>query len=261
MRRRPVLWGLAALALLFLLGPILLMVPVAFSSGDTIEFPPPGLSTRWFEQALDYQPFLDALRTSLLVAGGATLLALLIGVPATLVIQRYRFPGRKAIETLFLSPVIVPELVLGFALFQQLMVTLRITALGALLIGHTVLLLPYAVRVTGASLAMSDPALEEAARGLGAGPVRAFFRITLPVMTPGIVAASVLSLLTSFNNVPLSLLLTGPGMSTLPVEMLRYVEFSFDPVVAAVSTLLLGITVVVALVTERLVGFNKVFSQ
>lgn len=261
MRGRPLLTAVAALALVFLLGPILLVVAIAFSSGDTVEFPPPGLSGKWFTKALAYQPFQDALATSAVVAAGATLLALLVGIPAALAIQRRRFRGRKAAEVLFLSPAIVPELVLGFALFQQLMVTLRITALGALLIGHTVLLLPYAVRVTGASLAMADPALEEAGRGLGAGPLRTFFHITLPVMTPGIVSAAVLSFLTSFNNVPLSLLLNGPGVTTLPVQMLNYVEFSFDPVVAAVSTLLLAATVVVALVTERLVGFNKVFGK
>ncbi|GAA2431512.1 ABC transporter permease [Actinomadura vinacea] len=261
MRRRPVLTGLAALAMAFLLGPILLVAATAFTAGDTIEFPPQGLSTKWFAKALAHEPFRGALTTSLLVAAGGTAIALAVGIPAALVLQRRRFRGRGAAEALFLSPAIVPELVLGFALFQQLMVTMRITALGALLIGHSVLLLPYAVRVTGASLALSDPALEEAGRGLGAGPFRTFFHITLPVMMPGIVSAAMLSFLTSFNNVPLSLLLNGPGVSTLPVEMLHYVEFSFDPVVAAVSTLLLGATVLIALVTERLVGFNKVFSQ
>ncbi|MGW7045812.1 ABC transporter permease [Streptomyces avermitilis] len=260
-RRRPVLSLLSALAMVFLLGPILLVVAIGFSSGDTVEFPPPGISLRWFDQALSNASFQQGLVTSLLVAAGATLFALVLGIPVALAVQRHTFRGHKAVETLFLSPAIVPELVLGFALFQQLMVTMRITALGALLIGHTVLLLPYAVRVTGASLALSDPALEEAARGLGAGPLRTFFAITLPVMAPGIVSAAVLSFLTSFNNVPLSLLLKGPGISTLPVEMLNYVQFSYDPMVAAVSTLLLAATVGAALLTERLVGFNKVFSR
>lgn len=260
-RRRPVLSALVAVAFFFLLGPIVLVTLIAFTGGDTIEFPPDGLSMRWFAKALTHAPFISALQTSLLVAVGATVLALLLGIPLALAIQRRTFPGRKLIETLALSPLIVPELVLGFALFQQFMVTLGVTAIGTLLIGHTVLLLPYAVRVTGASLAMADPALEEAARGLGAGPLRAFFRITLPVMAPGIVSATVLSLITSFNNVPLSLLLTAPGQTTLPVEMLHYVEFSFDPVIAAVSALLIAATVVVALVTERLVGLQRVFGR
>ncbi|MCO6009742.1 ABC transporter permease [Actinoallomurus purpureus] len=261
MRRRPLLTALCALAYLFMLGPILLVVAVAFSGGDTIHFPPEGLSLKWFGKALSQHSFTSALGTSVLVATGATLLALLVGVPLALAVQRGRLPGRRVIEALCLSPIVVPELVVGLALYQQLMVGLRVTALGTLMIGHAVLLIPYAVRVTGASLAMADPMLEEAARGLGAGPVTAFFRVTLPVLAPGILSAGLLSFITSFNNVPLSLLLTGPGTTTLPVEMLHYVEFSFDPVVAAVSTLLLALTVAVAVVTERLIGFNKVFGR
>lgn len=261
MRRRPLLAAFCALAYAFLLGPILLMVAVAFTAGDTIRFPPQGLSLRWFATALGQDSFRSGLTTSVLVALGATLLALLVGVPITLAVRRGRLPGGGLVAALSLSPVVVPEIVLGLALFQQLMVGLRVTAAGALLIGHSVLLIPYAVRVTGASLAMADPMLEEASRGLGAGPVRTFFEVTLPVMAPGIGAAGMLSLITSFNNVPLSLLLTGPGTGTLPVALLHYVQFSFDPAVAAVSAMLLAATVVVAVLTERLIGFNKVFTQ
>ncbi|GAB3212071.1 ABC transporter permease [Marinactinospora endophytica] len=244
-----------------MLGPVVILLGVAFTAGSTLTFPPEGLSLRWFAAALDYQPFISSLGTSLVVAALSTVLALALGVPATLALQRGLIPGRRVVENLFATPIIVPELVLGLALFQQLMVGLQITALATLVIGHTVLLLPYAVRVVGASLALSDPRLEEAARGLGAGPLRTFFQVTLPVMRPGIISAAILAFITSLNNVPLSLLLTGPGVSTLPVEMLNYVQSSYDPVVAAVSVLLLAASVAVALVTERLVGFNKVFGR
>ena len=106
-----------------------------------------------------------------------------------------------------------------------------------LLIGHTVLMLPYAVRVTGASLALADPFVEEAARGLGASPLRAFFTVTLPLLRPGIFSAALLSFVTSFNNVPLSLLLQSRDFRTLPVTMLDYVQQSYDPMVAATSTI------------------------
>ncbi|MGI5121241.1 ABC transporter permease [Marinactinospora thermotolerans] len=261
MIRRPLLSLLTALAFLIMLGPVVILLGVAFTAGSTLTFPPEGLSLRWFAAALDYQPFISSLGTSLVVAALSTVLALALGVPATLALQRGLIPGRGVVENLFATPIIVPELVLGLALFQQLMVGLQITALATLVIGHTVLLLPYAVRVVGASLALSDPRLEEAARGLGAGPLRTFFQVTLPVMRPGIISAAILAFITSLNNVPLSLLLTGPGVSTLPVEMLNYVQSSYDPVVAAVSVLLLAASVAVALVTERLVGFNKVFGR
>jgi putative spermidine/putrescine transport system permease protein len=128
-----------------------------------------------------------------------------------------------------------------------------------LLIGHTALLLPYAVRVTGASLANSDPSLEEAARGLGASPLRTFWTVTLPILRPGLFSAALLSFVTSFNNVPLSLLLQSRDARTLPVTMLDYVQQSYDPMVAATSTLILGATVVIAIIAERTLGFAKIF--
>jgi len=261
LRRHGWLVGLALVVYFFLLGPIAVVVASAFSPKSTLDFPPGGFSFKWFEKAFAYPPFQKAFITSLEVAVLATLLALAIGVPAALAIQRHKFRGKDALQNFFLSPVIVPEIVLGLALLQQVMVVLHIDVLWALILGHAVILTPYAVRVTGASLTLSNPAVEEAARGLGAGPLTTFFRITLPIIQPGIIAASVLSFITSFNNVPLSLFLTGPGVSTLPIQMFIYVEFSFDPTVAAISAMILVLTVVFALVAERLVGLKNLFAR
>lgn len=241
-----------------MLGPIVFVVTTAFTSGSVLEFPPRGFSLRWFAQALNYQPFLDSLVTSTELALAATALSLAVGVPATLAIHRGRLPGRGVVQALYLSPLIVPELVVGLALFQQLVVTLHLENFAALLLGHAVLLLPYAVRVTGATLANLGPSLEEAARGLGASPLYTFRTITVPALRPGLVSAAILGFVTSFNNVPVSLLLQGGGSATLPVTMLGYVQQNYDPMVAATSTLLLAVTVVLALGTERLVGFHRI---
>jgi putative spermidine/putrescine transport system permease protein len=256
---RPVAGTLAVAGYIIMIVPILFVVATAFSSGSTLRFPPDGLSLRWFGEALAYDPFLESLATSLQLAIMSTAIALLVGVPATIAIYRGRLPGKKIIESLFLSPLIVPELVVGLALFQQLVVTFRFENITVLLIGHTALLLPYAVRVTGASLANSDPSLEEAARGLGASPLRTFWTVTLPILRPGLFSAALLSFVTSFNNVPLSLLLQSRDARTLPVTMLDYVQQSYDPMVAATSTLILGATVVIAIIAERTLGFAKIF--
>lgn len=256
---RPVAASLAVLGYIIMLVPILFVVATAFTGGSTLRFPPEGLSLQWFEAALNYGPFTGALMTSLQLAVASTFLALLVGVPATLAIYRGMIPGKGLVEGLFLSPLIIPELVVGLALYQQLIVTFRVDNFAVLLLGHTALLLPYAVRVTGAALAGSEVALEEAARGLGASPVRAFFTITLPILRPGIFSAALLGFVTSFNNVPLSLLLQSRDSSTLPVTMLDYVQQSYDPMVAATSTLILAGTVVIAVIAERTVGFAKIF--
>ena len=259
MRGRPILGSLAVLGYIIMIVPILFVVSTAFTAGDALTFPPQGLSLRWFGEALAYQPFLGALLSSLQLAVVSTALALLLGVPVTLAIQRGKIPGKSLVEGLFLSPLVVPELVVGLALYQQIMIGLHQTSFVALLVGHTVLLLPYAVRVTGASLALADPAIEEAARGLGASPLRTFFSVTLPLLRPGIFSAGLLSFVSSFNNVPLSLLLQSRQFRTLPVTMLDYVQQSYDPMIAAMSTLILAGTVVIAIVAEKTLGFAKIF--
>ncbi|MCG5220884.1 ABC transporter permease [Streptosporangium sp. KLBMP 9127] len=257
--KRPITAALAVIGYVIMIVPIIFVVATAFTAGSTLRFPPEGISLRWFDEALGYEPFIEAAISSLGLAVLATALALLVGVPVTLAIHRGKLPGKGLVEGLFLSPLIVPELVVGLALYQQLMIGMDLDNFSTLLVGHTALMLPYAVRVTGASLALADPALEEAARGLGASPLRAFFTVTLPVLRPGIFSAGLLSMVTSVNNVPLSLLLQGRDFRTLPVTMLDYVQQSYDPMVAAASTLILAATVVIAVIAERTVGFAKIF--
>ncbi|WP_029150905.1 ABC transporter permease [Microbacterium indicum] len=257
--RHPVAGVLAVAGYIVMIVPILFVVATAFTAGNSLKFPPEGFSLRWFDAALGYAPFMSSLATSAEIAALATLIALAVGVPVTLAIHRGRIPGKGIVESLFLSPLIVPELVVGLALFQQLIVIMRVDNWLVMLIGHTALLLPYAVRVTGAALAGADPSLEEAARGLGASPMRTFWTITVPVLRPGIFSAALLSFITSFNNVPLSLLLQSRDTQTLPITMLDYVQQSYDPMVAATSTLILAVTVVIAIIAERTVGFAKIF--
>ncbi|MCK1816452.1 ABC transporter permease [Streptomyces sp. XM4011] len=258
-RSSPIAVTLAFLGYVVMIVPILFVVATAFTDGDALTFPPEGVSLRWFEAAISYEPFTRALVSSLQLALISTVLALGIGIPATLAIMRGRLPGKSVVEGLFLSPLILPELVVGLALFQQFMIHLEMDNFRTLLIGHTAILLPYTVRVTGASLALADPALEDAARGLGASAWRSFWTVTLPVLRPGIISAALLSFVTSFNNVPISLLLQSRDFRTLPVTMLDYVQQNYTPIVAAMSTLLLVGTVVLAFAAERILGFARIF--
>ncbi|WP_166847335.1 ABC transporter permease [Isoptericola sp. BMS4] len=257
--RRPVAASLAVLGYLVMIGPLVFVVVTAFTAGSTVRFPPDGFSLRWFGAAVGYEPFVTALVSSLELAVLAACGSLLLGVPVALAIHRGRIPGKGLLEGLFLSPLIVPELVVGLALYQQFMVGLGMNNFTTLVVGHTVLMFPYAVRVTGASLALVDPSVEDAARGLGASPVRTFWTITLPLLRPGLFSAALLSFVTSFNNVPLSLLLQSRDFRTLPVTMLDYVQQSYDPIVASTSVLILAGTVLVAVLAERTVGFAKIF--
>src|SRR5690606_29160099 len=125
-----------------------------------------------------------------------------------------------------------------------------------LLLGHMIIVLPYSVRVVSASLANFDYSIEEAAVSLGSNRLKTFFTIVLPNIRSGIIAAFILAFITSLNNVPVSLFLTGPGISTLPIQMLTYVENFFDPTVAALSVMLMSFTVVVMVAIERTLGLS-----
>ena len=151
---------------------------------------------------------------------------------------------------------LVPEIVFGFALLKGVAVGAGAPIVLTLLIGHTVLLLPYVVRVVGASLSSFDFAVEEAAISLGSPPVRTFFTVVLPNVRAGVLAAFILAFITSLNDVSISLFLTGPGVSTLPIQILAHVEQFFDPTVASVSVLLMALTVGVMAVVERTLGLS-----
>jgi putative spermidine/putrescine transport system permease protein len=177
---------------------------------------------------------------------------------------RYRFPGRGTLNTLLLGPLVVPGIVAGTALYvyyvaleKTLDLDIRATLPG-LVLGHILLTIPWTVRLVSASLIGLDRAMEEAAANLGAPPLTVFRRITLPMMRPGLVAASLFSFIQSFENLELSLLLVGPGRITLPVAMLNYLEFRIDPTIAAVATIQIVLIGALMLITDRFVKLSRI---
>lgn len=241
------------LTLVFLLGPFLLIFAASFGSEPTLAFPPRGdLSTVWFEKVFSVQMFIDAFDTSLKIALYASASALVMGIPVAYAVVRYQFPGKDLIEVLFSSPAIVPGIVVGLALLRYFVLLSDMPVTLGLYLGHTAILFPYSVRVVSASLRNLNLSIEEAAISLGASPPRTFFLVVMPNIRSGIVAAFILSFITSFNNVPISLFLTGPGVATLPIRMMLYMEYNYDPTIAALSTLLIIFTVAIVQAMERI---------
>jgi len=238
----------------FLLAPLVIVAGAAVNPESFLAFPPHGLSAQWFVRALTAPGFQAAFATSLEVSLSGTLLALLIGIPAAYALARHRVRLPRWLGVVFVLPVLIPEIVFGFALLKGVSVGMGVAVLPSLIAGHTLLVLPYAVRVVGASLAGFDFSVEEAAISLGARPTRAFLLAVLPNIRGGIVAAFTLAFITSLNDVSISVFLTGPGVNTLPIQILSYVEQFFDPTVAAVSVLMMGLTMLVMVAVERSVG-------
>ena len=252
----PALIGFTALVFLFLVGPLVIVVGAALSDTTYLTFPPQGLSLRWFQNIFEIDAFRRTILTSLQVAVISTFVALLIGIPASYAMSRYRIQLPGWLSTLFVLPVLVPELVLGFSLLKNLAFQFNAPIFLSLIIGHTILILPYVIRVISASLASFNFSIEEAAISLGSPPLKTFFTVLLPNVRSGVIAAFILAFITSVNDVSISIFLTGPGISTLPIQLLAHMEQFFDPTVASVSVLLMVLTVAVMAIVERTLGLT-----
>jgi putative spermidine/putrescine transport system permease protein len=246
-----------ALVFGFLLLPVAVVVLASFSTTAYLTVPPQGVTLRWYGRVLQSADYLSAIGTSLLLATVATLCALAIGVATSYALVRRVVPGRAAVSAVVMSPLIFPGVVIGVALLQFYAALGVAGSFAGLVVAHVVITVPYVVRTTLASLAGLDAELEDAACTLGANRLTAFCKVTLPLMRPGIAAGALFAFITSFDNVPVSIFLTGVGNTTLPVKIFTAIEFGVDPTVAAVSSLLILSTALALILAERWVGFHR----
>lgn len=246
-----------ALVLLFLIGPFLIIVAASFSAGDTLAFPPQGLSFKWILKVFTIESFRQSFLMSMFLAIGGTFAALLLGIPASYAMSRYKLPFAETVRTIVSAPIIVPGIIVGLALLRYFVVPTGMSITLALFLAHTALVLPYAVRVVSASLNNLRSDIEEAAVLLGSSRFGAFLRVVLPNIRGGILSAFILGFVTSFNQVPVSLFLSGPGVRTLPIDMIGYMEIVFDPSVAALSSLLAFLSIGIVFAAERFLGFSR----
>ncbi|MCE5170861.1 ABC transporter permease [Paenibacillus profundus] len=244
------------LVFIFLLGPLFIIMATSFGDSTVLKFPPEGFSFRWYKNIFDVEMFMTTFKVTIVVALAGNLIALLIGVPAAYALSRFNFKGKGLLNTIFISPILIPGVVLGFTMLKYLVVTFNLPIYTSLLIGHVVLMLPFIIRVIASSLSNFDYAVEEAAMSLGASRLKTFFTVVLPNIRSGLIAGVLLAFLESFNNVDISVFMTGPGVSTLPIQMLTYVENYFDPTIAAISVLLMAVTALLMFSIERLMGLS-----
>ncbi|WP_118135581.1 ABC transporter permease [Oceanicella sp. SM1341] len=245
------------LVLAFLIGPFLIIIAASLSAGNSLAFPPQGLSLKWVAKVFTVESFRESFATSMFLAIFGTLAALALGVPAAYALNRYRLPFSETVRTVVSAPIIVPGIIVGLALLRYLVIPAGVPVMLALFCAHTALVLPYAVRVVSASLGNLRSDIEEAAVLLGCTRSGAFFRVVLPNIRGGILAAFILGFVTSFNQVPVSLFLSGPGVRTLPIDMLGYMEINYDPSVAALSALLAFMSIGIVFLAERFLGFSR----
>src|SRR5260221_540108 len=254
--------GVVSFALMLL--PIFFVSWLSFIKNEILAFPPEGYTLRWLSQLWLQPQFAGGFLTSLEVGLLATLGGLALGIPASIGLARYRLRGGEALTTLLMSPLIVPSVVIGTALyiaFVEIEIATELPLTGSLIglvVAHVLVTIPWTVRLLTASLIGFDRSIEEAAMNLGADRWRTLTRITLPVIRPAVVAAALFSFVVSFGNLEISLFLVGPGETTLPIAILQYLEWKIDPTVAAISLIQIVIVAAGMLITNRFVRLSQV---
>lgn len=241
----------------FLLLPLVIVVLAAFNAGNYFTFPPQGFSLKWFANFFQRREFVQALWLSIELGAWTAALSTVVGTMASIVLVRGRFRGRDLLNAYVTSPLLLPQILTGVALLQYFTLIGLAQSYWGLLIAHVVVTTPYVVRTVSATLYNFDMALEEAAQSLGASPVRAFLEVTLGIIKPGVVAGAVLAFAISFDNFTISLFLTSPKLTPLPIELFAYLKYSFDPTAAAASALAIGITLGLMLVIAKFMGLEE----
>jgi putative spermidine/putrescine transport system permease protein len=237
------LWGFGILVLAFLMLPILVVVPLSVSSGSFLTYPLPGLSLRWYASFFTSDFWLPALRNSLVVGGASAAVATLLGLPAAFGLWRWRLPGRGLAMALILAPMAVPAIVVAVALLLAFGPRGLANTFGGLVAAHAMLGVPFVVVTVLASLSRFDPVLLRAAASCGAGPWRAFLRVCLPRIAPGIAAGAVFAFATSLDETVVVLFLAGPGQRTLPRQMFAGLNDEISLTVMAAATLMVLLSV------------------
>ncbi len=258
---RGALWAYVALVVVFVLAPVAAIVTGSFTTSAYVTFPPQGLTLRWYLDITAHPEYLNSMLLSLIVAGASATAASVI-VTIVAVAARQRARASRLLEVIALSPAMLPAIVLGI-MFLQFYSRLRLgNSPISLVLGHIILVTPFAFSLVRISFGALDPNLERAARSLGASPVVTFRRITLPQVAWGLAAGWALAFMISFGDLAVSLFLASPGVTTLPVRIYNALEWSpLNPTLTAIASGLVLVTLVVLLVGVRLARLEQFFNE
>jgi len=243
---------ICALVLLFLVLPVLVIAPLSFTSSTLLIYPIPEFSLRWYEDFFSSAEWMRSVKNSLIVAPAATLLATVLGILAAIGLTRGEFRGKALLMSLVISPMVVPVVIVGVACYLAFAPLGIGNSYWGLIITHAALGVPFVIITVSATLQGFDFNLVRAAQSLGASPLLAFFRVTLPMIAPGVISGALFAFATSFDEVVVTLFLAGPEQATLPRQMFSGIRENLSPTIAAAATLLIGFSVVLLLTLEWL---------
>ena len=248
---------ICALVLLFLIVPVLVIVPLSFNSGSFLVYPLQGVSLRWYEALFSSADWMRSLKNSMLIAPAATALAMIFGTLSAIGLTRGEFRGKSLVMTLLISPMVVPVVIVGVASYLFFAPLGMGNSYLSLILVHAVLGVPFVIITVSATLQGFNHNLVRAAASLGASPLTTFFRVTLPLIAPGVISGALFAFATSFDEVVVTLFLAGPEQITLPRQMFSGIRENLSPTIAAAATLLIAFSVALLLTLEWLRGRSE----
>lgn len=246
--------GYGALVLMFLVLPILAVIPLSFNSSTFLSYPLAGFSLRWYRDFVESEKWLGALRNSISVATGTVLIATPLGTLAAFGLARGKFPLKRAVFAVIVSPIVVPVIIAAIAIYFVYARVGLVNSFLGLILCHVVLSVPFVVIVVHAAMQSFPENLLRAGASLGASPVRVFWRIVLPLIAPAVVSGALFAFMTSFDEVVTAIFLAGPAQRTLPLQMFDGVREEISPTITAVATLFIVASVACLVAIEFLQG-------
>ena len=259
-RNGPLALCFHALFALFIAAPLLVVVAVSFTDKGFLSLPFDGASLRWWRAIADNPQFVESFWVSIRLGLVSATLSAAIAVPAALAIARHRFPGRDAAAAVLVSPLMIPHVVLGVALLRFFSGFGLAGSFAGLVAAHLVVVTPYMLRLVSAGLGGLDPRIERAAESLGAGRATVFRRITLPLIAPGVAGGWILAFITSFDELTVSLFLSSPSSTPMPVRLFTHIDQMTDPLVASVSAALIALTAAVLVALDRFYPIDRLLT-
>jgi putative spermidine/putrescine transport system permease protein len=248
---------LTVFAMVFLVAPTIIVLITSLTPSESLKFPPPGLSLRWYYALLDADQMQRAAWNSLVIAFWTTLICVVLGTAASIGLARSKSKWVRGADLLFMSPLLLPALAFGFAALVYINKLGLAPSITLLVLGHVIVCVPFVLRTTIASLSQLDPALLEASNSLGANSWMTFRRVTLPLIAPGLGSGAFLAFMASFDNVPVSLFLADERTEVLPIHLWQQIDTNLDVRTAAASGVIVIFTLVLMLIAERLAGITQ----
>lgn len=257
MRKSKFINFIAILTVAFIVLPLLIIIVTSFGADKAIKFPIEGFTLNWYLSVFKNATFMSSLKVSLILGIVSAFLGVALALPTAYGLTKRRGKVSNFLLSFFLSPNLIPGIVLGIMLYRIMVIGFHMNLTAALVIGHMLITLPYSIRVLASGLNEFDESVEEAAISLGATKFQAFYMTVLPYLKSSIITSFMMSFINSFNNLPVSMYLKSPGINTLPSALMNYIEYNLDPSVSALSVILMVFTFVMMRLMDKALGVKK----